>query len=103
MGRFIAFLAFILVVIAVCWGLTLVARHIASRHRQKLAAKFAPELLRYEHLPPELVEAYIQQRELLDDASNIMHEMKDDQFFTLSTEYFNRINRWLDRQEEITK
>jgi hypothetical protein len=103
MGRFLAFLVFVIVVIAVCWGLTLVAQHIASRHRQKLAARFAPEMLRYENLPTDVVEAFIQQRKQLHGAEAIMFKLVNDPYFTLNTEYYTAINRWLDRQKEITK
>lgn len=100
MGRLIAFLAFIFFVIVVCWGLTLAVRHITARRRQKLAAEFAPELLRYENLPKDVVEAFIEQRKQLNDAQAIMAQMVGDPFFDLTTRYHTAITTWLKSQKK---
>lgn len=104
MGRLIAYLAFFLLAIAVCWGLFLVAQHFATRRRQKLMAKFAPELLEHENLPKAVTVAYIQQRKQLDDAGDIMQQLVNDPYFNLTTQYHTLITRWLKgQQKESTK
>lgn len=104
MGRFIAFLLFLVLVVAICVGLGLLARYFTTRRRQRLAAKFAPELLRYEDLPMPVVEAFIEQRKQLDDAHAIMARMVGDPFFDLNTQYHTLITSWLKSQrKEIVK
>ena len=104
MGRFIAFLLFLALVIALLYGITKATQYFTTRRRQKLAAEFAPEMLRYENLPSNLVTAFIEQRKQIDEATAIMIKMVEDPYFDLTTEYHTHITSWLKgQQKEITK
>lgn len=103
MGRFIAVLVLIGCVAIACFGIYKGTKAIANHQRRKLVARYAPELLRYDNLPPEVIDAYRAQRKQLDDITALIDQMLKDPVDVLPTQYYKPIYSWLCQRKELTK
>lgn len=96
LGRVILAVLFLAVLAAICCVVTIVTRALLKRHRQRVLARVAPELLRYEDIDPKVARVLVAQRNQIETGANIVSQMLNDPVLLIPSEYVNPLELWLE-------
>ena len=103
MGKLLLGLIFIALIIGACYLIYRIGKFFTDRRRQRLVARNAPDLLRYENIDSAIAEQIIDDRKALEQVTNIVSQMLNDPVMLIPTEYAQPLEHWLENRKEIGK
>jgi hypothetical protein len=88
---------------AVCFGVYNAGRYLLRRHRQRMMARFAPELLRFERVDPMVAQVIIVQRQRLEAGADLVSRMLEDMSVLIPSEYATPLQEWVESNRKANK
>ncbi len=96
MGRGLIGVVVIALLLGALYVLVQGIRFLQKRSRQRQLAKYAPDLLRFEDLDPNVASLIIEQRKQLRLGATVVSQMLQDPVFAVPSEYAIPLEQWLE-------